>query len=60
MKIRMEYILKMNDAVYALMQLNFKATSAEIHEAQMAGVGAEVALKRIMEQIGEQEVEVVA
>jgi hypothetical protein len=61
MIIRMEYILRMKDAVDALMALDCATASFdEIARAKMIAVPAEVALKRIMREIGEMEAEVVS
>ena len=59
MIIRMEYILRMKEAVDALMALDCaKASFDDIARAKMTAVPAEVALKRIMKEIGEMEAEV--
>ena len=61
MIIRIEYILRLKEAVDALMALDCAAASFdEIAKAKMAAVPAEVALKRIMKEIGEMEAEVTA
>ena len=60
MIIRMEDIFKMKEAVDALMRLDINSASVlDIHKAQMEGIAAEVALKRIMRKLGEYEAEMV-
>lgn len=60
MKILMSDILRMKDAIDALMALSSKADGEEIHQAKMKAIQGDISAKYLMMQIGLMEAEVVS